>query len=166
MAVNIINKKKPKILAKNKVKSKAKAKAKIEDHPIDRLETLVHQMAVCGDKMVPLKAKLDPIIASYEKAKSEVQTIADEMYGASDKGSFQFGHLLCDIGAKANSTKITDKERAIEILQNLGDGIILELVKFGITDLRTYLTPSELEEVVITTRSGKRPIKLTIVEDE
>ncbi|MCK5788771.1 MAG: hypothetical protein KAH32_07220 [Chlamydiia bacterium] len=159
MPVQIL-KKKNKTTVSTKVKA-TKVKAKKATTHADAVEPLVASMAALEERIKPMLKRLAPLQKSYDATKAKLIKLSDEMYEPSEKGTFEFDGVVCEIGQKDNSTKITDKERAIEILQSLGEGVVLELVKFGITDLRTYLTPSEIEEVTMTSRTGKRSIKIT-----
>jgi len=57
---------------------------------------------------------------------------------------------------KAEKTEITSMDRVVEILEVIEPGLFVELAKVGITDLRDYMTPAQLEECTKTELSGKR----------
>lgn len=154
MAVTIKQKEKPK--AKTKGKAKAKAVSNLHE-----AEELVDAIGLIQEQMKPLQEALAPLTKQYSKLNTDLLEIVDKEFAAESKTTLVGENYSAEVGAKGNSTIITDMEQAQKTLEQVEEGLFLLLAKVGITELRQYLTPKQLEKITETNRTGKRRVKVT-----
>lgn len=150
MGVTIVKKK---TAGKSKAKSKATSKTLVDMVEVDELGELEL-------KMEPLLAKLAPMQKRQGELKSLIVEFADNNNDAADKVSIYGEEFVVNCAAKGNSTLITDLHKAHDILEDIEEGLFMILAKVGITDLKKYMTPSQLKLVTETVRTTKRKTSL------
>jgi hypothetical protein len=156
MAVTIQKKGK---VAKKKAKAKATTKPSIATKLVNKLGDMYREMA-------PHEAALKPLKKSWKPLYSEVQAIVDEKNKASEEASLKTEKYVAAFTAHGNSTSISDAHKCFELLESVKKGLAWELMGFGITELRKYLTPDQFELVTATTRSTARSVTITYLDDE
>ncbi len=80
---------------------------------------------------------------------------------AEDESTVRGNAFIATLGQSSNSTTVTDKKGLIAwIEENFSKEELMELIKFGITDLRSYLPKKAFEEYTETKRTGTRKLTL------
>lgn len=121
----------------------------------------IDRMGGLEQEIKPLLEKLKPLQDEYSKLGGEIQVYLDEAEITAEAVGQLFGLLYyAEYGKKADSTTVTDKEKVVELLENIEPGLFTKLADVGITKLRQYLTPDQLKECTETKTEGKRKIKI------
>lgn len=94
--------------------------------------------------------KMNPVFAKFDAVSKELSKRLAEQIEPLDSGSISGKHWELDIGvAASNPRKI--KDGAISTIQTmLGAAAFAKLAKVGIGDLEKYLTPEQLESVLVS----------------
>ncbi len=80
---------------------------------------------------------------------------------AEDESTARGDTFVATLGQSANNTTVIDKEGLVKwIEENFSKEELLALVKFGITDLRSYLPKKSFEKFTKTERTGNRKFAL------
>ena len=80
---------------------------------------------------------------------------------ADDESTVRGNVFVATLGKSSNSTTVIDKKGLVMwIEKNFSKEELLELVKFGITDLRSYLPKTAFEHYTKTERTGTRKLVL------
>ena len=121
----------------------------------DELGVLHNQLAIAKKNVDALdkeyKKILDPIIKQIDKELS-----ADE--GVTGGGV----DYVATIGAKALKANIKDVKKAYNYMKAAGGvELLVKTLKFNITDIRNYLTSSEVNEVLEEEKAGPRKVTFT-----
>ena len=146
-------------ISKNKKKVQKKPKAKASATPI-YIEEAIDQIGELQAKLEPLEDQIQPITAEIAKLKKTVLEYTDEAYPPEEKTTLYGDEYSVEWSAKGNATDITDMEAVQEILESVEEGLFLILAKVGITDLKKYMTPKQLEKCTETVRRNARRLKL------
>ena len=124
-------------------------------------EEVVHQV----DKIVELdgeieniKKDLTPLEAQYSALRKNFEATADELVGPE---KFVFPGTTGDFEVGKRAKKVSEKnmERIREIL---GDEVFMQLVDISTTNLRKYLNPVQLAEVMKEEQTGPRRSKVKL----
>ncbi len=129
----------------------------------DELESAVVDSAgMVFSKIQSLKAQLKPLEAEYAKLMADLGGAGVVTTASADKAVYMMGltHQV-EFAAVPNKTEIVKPLKVLEILSNINEDLPAALMKWGITDLKMYLTPAEMDEVTVTERAGKRRTKIT-----
>jgi len=62
------------------------------------------------------------------------------------------------VGKSGNSSKIVAE--VDEMFDLLGEDLFKQVVSFGIGNVKKYCSQAQLEEIMVTERTGKRPVKV------
>jgi hypothetical protein len=80
---------------------------------------------------------------------------------ANDESTVRGECFVATLGKSSNSTTVIDKKGLVKwIEENFSKEELMELVKFGITDLREYLPKKSFEQFTKTERTGSRKLVL------
>lgn len=128
--------------------------------PGERLKTIATLAHPLVKRQAKLKEELDKIGLELAKLQNDVLVAVDEMELEKESTLTVHGTKgSVKIGKEAIARKLTDKEAAIDMLEEVEEGLAFELAEFKLGDLDKYLTPEQLEKVLTTNWSGKRSIK-------
>lgn len=140
--------------------NKAKAKAKAKSQNKTQLAEMVDQMGELSVQIDKVSEKLAPLQKQYSKVQAEFLDIMEDTLEADQTATIEGDEWEMTVGMKGNSSEVTENEAAFKMLDKIEKGLPWVLLKFGITELRKYLTPKQFEMVSLTTRSRKRTTKL------
>ena len=80
---------------------------------------------------------------------------------ANEESTVRGDAFVATLGKSSNSTTVTDKEGIVKwIEENFSKEELLALIKFGITELRSYLPKNAFEDFTETKRTGTRKLTL------
>ncbi len=80
---------------------------------------------------------------------------------AEDESTVRGNAFIATLGQSSNNTTVIDKEGLVKwIEENFSKDDLMELVKFGITELRSYLPKKSFEQFTKTERTGPRKLTL------
>lgn len=142
-------------------KTTAKTKAKTKSDALVTAEAVDAYLAKKAD-YAKKAAKLEPLAKEIAELEAQFIAVADEALPA-DEQTVLVGtdpKTRIEVSAKGNQTKITDKQKLIELI---GTEQYLEVATIGITDARKYLTEKQFNSVSVTERVTKRRLK--VIED-
>jgi hypothetical protein len=153
MAVNFTKAKtkKKKHLPKTKI-----LPAKGQTIVIDLHNRAVDEVASIQKQIKAHKEKGTTLIKSFDTAMEPITQAVSEV-DAVNKVTVEGHEYSMDFGPCANVTEFTSNMQKVH--KTLGDEVFYEICKVGVTDLKKYLTPSELKEVIKITPSGARSKK-------
>ncbi len=147
-----------------KIKSKESKKGvtkEAQSSSASKMAALVDELGKVKAQISAHAKKMEPATKQAAKLEAELLTWADMMYGDDQKGVVEGEKYEVEITAKGNKTEITENEDAFNMLEAIEEGLSWALLKFGITDLKKYLTPKQFDEISITSRCSKRRVKVT-----
>lgn len=149
-------------------KGKTSAKTKVPSKATSALADLAEMADEYGElsqKITELQA--DPAIAALLEAQkaqgklaTKIKAKADEALAEDEKRDVSGKKHTLTISAKGSESKVKEDGGKEAIFEYLGEETFVSLCKFGITELRQYLNPKQLEDVLVTTHSKSRTIKL------
>jgi hypothetical protein len=164
MVVTVNKHKTTKTVEKTKTTVKPKAKAEVGEvkTPQKMLSAIADEAGALKEKMDLLSAQLKILNNEYLNLTKPVfdyvgeQIEADEMIEGTGKV------YICTMGVKGKQTAITNIKRAYNCMKAVGGVALLEeTLKFTLTDLKKYLTDSELADILEETQTGPRKITIT-----
>jgi hypothetical protein len=143
-------------MAVTMVKPKAKVIDKVVASQIVSPETV--------DEYASLKAKLDkknekiaPLANAVSSLEKAILNAVDEVVDASVAFTLPgYDHEL-KLGPKGKRASITNMELAVDML---GQELFLKLAKITMEDLKAYLTPDQLAQVIKSEYTTKRRVKI------
>jgi len=153
------------VTIKNKGKVSAKAKTSGKTSALDELRDMADEYGDLSQKITELQA--DPAVQALLDAQTEqavvkeaIKAKADEALGQDEKRDIVGKKHTLVISAHGNESKVKEEGGKEAIFKFLGEETFVELCTFPITKLRAYLNPKQLEEVLETTMTKARTIKL------
>ncbi len=162
-------------------KAKAKAKAKTATQEVyegltegkaaegcwqaDELGQLEEEIAAAQTKMANSKVfkELEKLQSKHADATNAVRVECGFKKGAvaDEETTMRGQYFVAVLGQSSNSTTVIDKKGLVAwIEENFSKDELMELVKFGITDLRSYLPKKAFEKFTKTERTGTRKLAL------
>ncbi len=131
----------------------------------DELGQLEEAIAAAQTKLAGSKAfkALQKLQAKHADATDAVRHECGYKKGAvADEETEQRGaYFIATLGQSSNATTVIDKKGLAEWIEsNFSKEELLELVKFGITELRNYLPKKAFEKFTKTERTGTRKLAL------
>lgn len=129
----------------------------VEDGLKELVDPLGHakmQMDVAGKKHKALKTVYD------KKAKEYLGIYNDEEHKPADVGVTVGESFIATVSAEGKVRSMNDLTTIFGMLEDVKEGLAMELMKFNLGDLDQYLTKDQLEEVLDTNYTGKRSLKL------
>lgn len=131
----------------------------------DTLGDLEEQMATAQARLVKSKAyvELARLQGLHTDAIDAVRVELGYVKGAvaEEESSITGLRFRAVLSKAANSTTVTDKAGLIKWIEtNFSRAELMELVKFGITELRSYLPKTAFETFTKTERTGTRKLVL------
>lgn len=152
-----------------------KAALKVEAIAEEGIEEVLHSGAT--DFLGDLEAKIATVTEKLRKSKhaAELVRLQGVYSEAVDRVRTECGYVKGAVALEestitglrfravlskaANSTTVVEKEKLIKwIEENFSKAELMELVKFGIGDLRSYLPKSVFEQFTKTERTGNRKL--------
>ncbi len=129
----------------------------------DFLGDLEAEMATVQGKLCKSKhyAELQRLQGVYSEAVDHVREELGYKKGAvaEEESTITGLRFRAILSKAANNTTVTDKAKLIAwIEKNFSKAELMELVKFGITELRSYLPKTVFEEFTKTERTGTRKL--------
>jgi hypothetical protein len=119
------------------------------------------QTTIMVEELISIQAQLDAIAANKlikraEEIKKALQQVMKDS-GADEAQPYVFKAPTgtVEFGPCSNTTEVVDKPLMIKLL---GTDTFMKIAKVGVTDLKTYLSGSEIEQCTTKT-SGSRSIK-------
>lgn len=149
-----LNKSKEKAVTKPKEKKllkKGKYKLDITAAKIDNLGELKSNVDALKSTLKLANDKYAEALTNVSKA---IEGLDADLALVAEGDEYQL-----DFGKKASVSKVTATGQ--ELQEVLGDEVFYAICKCGIGDLKAYLTPTELEEVMVIEQKGSRSVKLT-----
>ena len=145
--------------------SKEAIKEATKSKPKDVLKEKVDQY---GDSSIEIATlKTDPRVKLYldsltnlDKLKTEIVTMADELYPPEQDVDVVGVKHTAKISARGKDTKLKEEGGKEALYELLGEETFINLCKFGITDLRKYLTEDQCKLVLVEERTKARTFKL------
>lgn len=117
---------------------------------------LVDEYVSTIQKIKEFKDKLEPLTQLKEFQESALLEQVDSV-AAADEEALLVGNVHnLKVSKKSMVSKVKDKPKLLELL---GDDTYLELAEVKIGDIRKYLTPDQIEQVLKETRDGRRSFK-------
>jgi len=153
----------PVTITKKKIAPKGKSKLSkkaTNSKKIEAMKDLVDVMGVTQKAMEKHQKAMMPLSETYSNAKAELLTMADEEYDAAQKALISTDDYLADIGMKGNRTSITDKAKIIDLLDGIDEDLVIKLISFKLTELKQYLTPTEIKAVTEIERLNARAVRV------
>lgn len=152
------------MVTKTKVKKKLKikkgtAKLNTPSTLVEAVTPLVIPMGELQAKIKNAKGVLDGLNKEYGVYTKEVTDFADTFLEENEKEAVSDGDFTVKISAKKMSAKVEDKEAVILALEEVQEGLALEIATFGITVLRKYFTDEEFTALTILV-AGNRAITM------
>lgn len=144
-----------KVVTKTKLNFVTK-KGKLSEGVLSRVDTL----SVLLDRKSVLNKELKELDIDIKLVQNVLLPDIEEELGTVPETVTTPNYTL-SISKNAGVSALTDKTLAIEYLNNNEEGLAFDLLKYNLTDLKTYLTPEQYNEVTTTTNSGRRLIKVT-----
>ncbi len=116
----------------------------------------VDEFAFLHIKLAKAEEKLKPLKTSVAKLEKGILAAVDEVLDPSVKFTLIGSEYEVPLSAQGQRTELVDADQAQDFL---GDELFMKLAKVSITDLKAYLTPDQLEQVVETSYKIKRRVK-------
>ena len=125
----------------------------VETDTIDEFARLSRKLAAKEEKIAPLKKS----VAEMEKGiLGAVDAVVAPHVGIDLQGE----ENELKLGPKGKRAEVTDIELVFDML---GKELFLKLAKIGITDLKAYLTPDQVEAVTASEFKTKRRVKVEAI---
>lgn len=117
----------------------------------------VDQYADLKSELTLAEAKVKPLKKEVDQLRDDINDLVDVLVSADQPTTVDgYAHTLV-LGEKANEVQSVDLDKAMEFL---GKVAFFKLIKVTIGDLEKYLSPAQLEEVIVRKRTGRRSIKV------
>lgn len=131
----------------------------------DELGQLEEEIAAAQTKLANSKAfkELQKLQAKHADATNAVRHECGFKKGevANEETIKRGQYFVAVLGQSSNSTTVADKKGLVKwIEENFSKDELMELVKFGITELRSYLPKKAFEKFTKTERTGTRKLAL------
>lgn len=108
------------------------------------IEELANQYGDLNDKASAIQ--MSPVFTKLSLVAKELQRRVNAEYDPKDSISIQGTQYVVDVGAcRKNPPEITDIKKVEKLLTS---AVFIQLAKVNITDLRTYLNPAQLAQVL------------------
>lgn len=141
-------------VTKKKVVNKVKAKSN------EAIKSQVEEWIALEAKVKAAEAKLKPHKDKLAKLRGALDEHVDLITTPEGETTVEgFDHGL-EFSPKGKATDVTDMKGAAKMLEGVKKGLVMDLVKLGIGDLRKYLTPEQVEEVTKEEYRNARRIKV------
>ncbi len=146
-------------------KEKAAGKTKQKGGTAQAAALIVDQLGELEGKIEKMAAKLKPLNDKYSELATELLTMMDAELAVNEGTKVKGEFFIAEISEKGKSTDITDMDKVAEILEQVEEGLFMNLVKVNLGDIRKYMTPKQLELCTAEKQIGKRRIKLSNVPE-
>lgn len=133
--------------------------------PLDELKELADKFGELSSNIAELKTnpvfqEITTIEAELEEVKTKIREKADATLKPEEGSDIAGKHYTVNVTAKGNESKVKEEGGKEAIFTFLGEETFVQLCTFPITQLRAYLNPKQLEEVLETKASKARTVKL------
>ena len=146
-------------VTKHKTKIKKKPVQKQTTASLDYMRSIADEAGALKDKIAGMKLKLSDLETKYKVLVGPIQKQVDSEFDAKASLHASGDEYTCKVGVKGNKTIVTDVLSCFQKFKELGGDAMLEKVmKFGITDIKNYLTPTEQEEIIKIEATGNRKV--------
>ena len=95
----------------------------------------------------------------YKNAKEHLETLAEQAMEPGDSKHYTGEKSTVDIGPRAWKITAINTDVAFQLLNKVKKGLAFELMKFNAGDLEKYLTPEQVDQVIVRERAGSRSFK-------
>ena len=143
------------------VKTKPAKKVSTKTTPEGQMAQLVDEIGDIEKQIAAMMVDLEPLTKQHAKKKAELLEWVNKTHVPSDKTSVEGKEYEAEVSAKGNKTTITDIEKLFKLFKKIEAGLVFELMKFNIGDIRKYLTPKQIEQVTKTERVNERTVKIS-----
>ncbi len=147
------------------VKSKTKTTGSQVEDLESEIAVKVTEYGKLSDERAPLDKQIKAIDKKMKPLRSELQTHVDEHVGDDEELALKSQDYIAAFGTKGNATSVTDAHSVFQMLEAIEAGLAWQIMSYGITELRKYLTPAQFDKVTNTERSKARGIKVTNIGD-
>lgn len=131
------------------------AEQSIEEAVIPHIKPMVG----LNKKIKTLNSQISKIRKDYGAHELEVREAADVFLDNDEKIEISDGNNVLGISAKRKTRVIEDVTAIILALENIKEGLALEIASYSITELSKYFSKDEMEEFTAT-KLGNRTIKV------
>ena len=160
MAITITKKKKK--TTKLKTKNKVVEAAGVEQSALEYVRSVADEAGALEEQIKTKKQELKLIEAKFKKLVTPIQSMVDEEYNPTTAVHGSGKVFTCTISGKGNKTTLFDPMRALELFKDLGgDKLLTKVMNFSITDIKSHLTTSEQEEIIVTESVNARKLVFT-----
>jgi hypothetical protein len=168
MAVTYLPKNKTKTVTKSKTTtSKPAVKTEVKQAVENELEKYLlknsEKMAEIYTALETQKKQVAALTKEWEKLWKPAEELINEQCGANESYYHADENMILDVGVKGQRTEITDIKKCYNLMKNAGGvQLLVDTMKFNITDLKKYLTELELDEVTKNKQEGSRKVTITL----
>lgn len=142
------------------VKSKTETKEQVEELESE-IALKVTEYGKLSDQRAPLDKKIKAIDKKMKPLRSELETHVDEHTKEDEELALKSQDYIAAFGAKGNTTSVTSVQKVFQMLEAIEEGLAWQIMSFGITEMKKYLTPAQLEKVTDVKRTKARGVKVT-----
>jgi hypothetical protein len=128
---------------------------------LEQLRELVPVVESIQKSRAAMAATLKTLDLKYTNVVGEVNTLVKELALPPTNTLVIFSadeSQVMEVGKENTKREIQDKDRLVEILEGIEEGLPLKLAKFLLGDVDKYLTQAQQEEVVKTEYTGVRRV--------
>lgn len=118
---------------------------------------VVDEFAKARIKLTKAQDKLKPLTKQVSDLEKGLIGAVDEILDPSVKFVLVGNEYEVPLSAQGQRTELADADKAAFFL---GDELFMKLAKVSVTDLKAYLTPEQLAQVMVTSYKIKRRVKV------
>jgi hypothetical protein len=96
---------------------------------------------------------------AFEQQKTDLKKLVGTTYNPTQNFKHTHNGVTVSVSAQASKTTL-DKEKVVDALEGVQEGLALELANFTLTNVKKYLSEVELEKVSNKANSGSRSISV------
>ncbi len=138
----------------------AQTKAETAEQVVDAIGKLAAREEELNTQLMADPRMVEMLETQREKKRLETELLTSVEAHLDQEHIFQGAKFVARISAGAVLRKITDKEALVEILEQVQDGLAVNLADFKIGDLDKYLTPEQQAQVLTGNVTKRRSLKV------
>lgn len=146
-----------------------KSKAAKAEKTKTKTEGIIARVNDLGDlyvKMRPLEDKVTALKKEWKPLFSEIQEFVDESNEPDAEVTLKSDKYAATFTKHGKTNAVNDAKACFDILEEIQEGLGWELMTFGVTELKKYLSPMQLEKVLKENPAGRaRSVKVAKLEE-
>lgn len=147
-------------------KAKKKSKKGKTKKAVEGIIAKINELGDIYKVMKPVADALKDHQKDWKPVFSEVQDFVDTDNAADKEVTVKTDKYAATFTPHGNMSKCSDPKKAYNMLNKVQAGLGVELMTFPVGELKKYLTPAQMEQVVTMERSKARSVTVVDLSDE